>query len=79
MTPRTPETCPICGSPWKGGCQVPGEPLPLGLRVFYVCGASVSVQVAGGYCCNVTENHGSYHMLIKNCTNDETDVAPPGV
>lgn len=44
ILPLVPETCMICGAAWKGGCQVPGARFPKkGLRVFYDCGASLSV------------------------------------
>lgn len=56
-----PENCPICGSPWIGGYEIPDKPMKEGLRVFYECGCSVSI---------VQLNEG-YQLLIKNCQNDE--------
>lgn len=44
LLPRVPEHCLVCGAEWRAGCQVPGERFPkLGLRVFYVCGSTLSV------------------------------------
>lgn len=41
---KVPEKCLICNSKWIGGCQIPGYPFPKkGRRVFYECGASISV------------------------------------
>ena len=39
-----PEKCPCCGAKWSGGCQVPRKPMPDNARVFYNCGASLSIK-----------------------------------
>lgn len=56
---KTPKVCPCCGAPWRGGSQIPGEPLPLGARVFYRCGASLSIKE------NIDGN--ALILLFKNC------------
>lgn len=56
--PLVPDKCPICEHPYHGGTVVPGRRMGLGLRVFYTCGASVSVSDLGD---------GMFQMLIKNC------------
>jgi hypothetical protein len=44
ILPKVPETCMMCGAPWIGGCQVPGERFQkTNLRVFYGCGARLAV------------------------------------
>lgn len=68
------DTCPItnqtvpekslcCGSAWIGGHQLPGRLMKLGLRVFYKCGASLSVHDDLG--------DGAYFLLSKNCCDKE--------
>lgn len=43
--PLVPSNCPICGSEWYGGCQIPDAPFPkVGVRTFYRCGSKVSVN-----------------------------------
>ncbi len=60
VLPLVPEGCLFCGTPWKGGCQVPGKAFPaVGLRVFYGCGSSLSVWCDHG--------DGAVHLLAKNC------------
>lgn len=73
--PIIQDKCLICGAPWKGGCGKPGDRYPkLGLRVFYDCGASMSVvdrakellgheeYVDDGYC---------YFLRLKNCNSKD--------
>ena len=55
---KTPANCPICGSPWRGGHQIPPHQMTQGLRVFYECGASVSYKKI---------DDDTYQLLIKNC------------
>ena len=54
---NVPETCLVCGAEWKGGHEVPGKPMKSGLRVFYLCGASLSVTVY----------EEGYSLLLKGC------------
>lgn len=61
VLPLVPEACLFCGAAYKGGCEVPGKPFPkVGVRVFYECGASISVW------CDLGD--GAVHLLTKNCT-----------
>lgn len=77
--PLVPEKCLICGAPWLGGCAVPGTRYPrAGLRVFFRCGASMSIidrakELYGndpasaayeddGYC---------YFLRLKNCCSKD--------
>ena len=79
LLPRIPETCIICGASWKGGCERSGHRFPkLGVRVFYDCGASMSLidrakewadhenYVEDGYC---------YFIRFKNCNSRNSDWA----
>ncbi len=63
QTPRTPANCMICGAKWIGGHALPGEPMRGGLRVFYDCGASLSIH-------ETFPDDGSFKLLIKNCWCD---------
>ena len=75
--PFIPEKCQICGAPWIGGCGVPGKRYPkAGLRVFFDCGASMSVIDTAkewshrGY----TEEHDDgycYFLRLKNCNSKD--------
>ncbi len=56
---KCPEKCLVCGADWNGGSVKPGEPMGEGKRVFYECGASMSV----------TDGYG---VIIKGCKNDES-------
>lgn len=49
-----------CGSDYMGGHEVPGKPMKLGLRVFYRCGASLSVHHSAGF-------DRAWLLLSKNC------------
>lgn len=65
LFPKVPEKCFICDSIYIGGCALPGERFPKpGLRVFYDCGASLSIKQS-------EFNHNVYHLLFKNCWCDE--------
>jgi hypothetical protein len=62
---KVPEKCLCCGAGYAGGCQLPGEEFPLtGLRVFYKCGASMSIKEAHDY---------GYLILFKNCGKEAAD------
>jgi hypothetical protein len=63
LMPLVPETCMICGAKWMGGHERPGHRMRPGLRVFYDCGASLSVRE--GY------HEGAFHLLLKNCWCEE--------
>lgn len=75
--PLIPEKCLICGAPWIGGCGVPGARYPKpGLRVFFDCGASMSIIDTArewsdrGY----TEEHDDgycYFLRLKNCNSKD--------
>lgn len=49
-----------CGSDYLGGHEIPGKPMKPGLRVFYRCGASLSVHHNAG-------NDRAWMLLSKNC------------
>jgi hypothetical protein len=55
---RVPEKCLICGAEYRGGHALPNEKMEFGKRVFYDCGASMSVNA-------LDEN--TYQILYKNC------------
>ena len=59
-----PDKCLSCGSDWMGGCQLPGKPFPFGVRVFYNCGASMSVK-------KLSED--AFQILFKNCCAEFED------
>ncbi len=43
--PMTPETCPNCGSKYSGGGTGLGDEMVSDARVFYMCGASISLRI----------------------------------
>jgi len=55
---KVPSKCLICGSEYIGGHEWIAEPMKEGLRVFFKCGASMSVRVI---------MEGVYKILFKNC------------
>jgi hypothetical protein len=56
---KVPKKCLCCGAGYAGGCQRPGKEFPsIGLRVFYKCGASMSIKESHDY---------GYLILFKNC------------
>ena len=64
---KVPKNCLICGAEWIGGCAKPETPFPeTGLRVFYKCGASMSIKEDLG--------DGAYLILFKNCRNEKKDL-----
>jgi len=86
LIPKVPENCMICGAPWMGGCQVPGERYPRkGLRVFYRCGASLSVvdmekeihplykdPEPGQIALEMPEDY-CFFLRLKNCNSRNSD------
>lgn len=60
---KVPKKCLVCGSKYMGGAEWPNKPMRPSLRVFYDCGASMSLKVLA---------EGCYQILFKNCTNDES-------
>lgn len=58
---KVPKKCLICGAKWEGGHEVPNKSMKEGLRVFYICGGSMSVKIL---------NKGVYQILFKNCTKE---------
>ena len=60
---KVPKTCMVCDADWVGGCAEPGDEFPdVGLRVFYDCGASISIGENLG--------DGAYLVLVKNCGSE---------
>ena len=61
-----PRNCLVCGDKYLGGHELPDYPMREGLRVFYRCGASMSVKIL---------DEGVYQILFKNCqaTQKEKD------
>ena len=57
---KAPGVCLCCGGAYRGGHVLPGDSMKFGLRVFYDCGASLSVRESLG--------DGYYHLLLK-CPN----------
>lgn len=57
--PKVPKKCLGCGARYLGGHAWMGEPMKDGLRVFYKCGASLSIKENLG--------DGVYLLLFKNC------------
>lgn len=55
---KVPKHCLICGSDYMGGHELPDKPMREGLRVFYICGASMSMKML---------SEGVYQILFKNC------------
>lgn len=43
--PMTPETCPNCGAKLSGGATAPGDEMRPDARVFYMCGAAISLRI----------------------------------
>ena len=62
---KVPSGCLFCGAPWVDGSQVPGKKMKVGLRVFYKCGASLSVT---------NNDWGSNSIITKNCIKNEITV-----
>lgn len=58
-----PEKSLCCGSDYYGGHEVPGKKMKFGLRVFYRCGASLSVHTKA--------QDGAWLLLSKNCCKDD--------
>ena len=55
---KVPAQCLDCGADYSGGHAWKGEPMKAGLRVFYKCGASMSIRVL---------SEDTYLILFKNC------------
>jgi len=67
LTPlKAPSHCFICGSQYSGGHVLPGEKMKDGLRIFFGCGASMSVKILVP---------SVYSILFKNC-GSEYDAIP---
>ena len=60
---RVPQHCMSCGAGYTGGHQIPEQHMTLGLRIFYRCGASLSVAEDLG--------DGCYMLRFKNCSGLE--------
>lgn len=60
---RVPSKCLVCESRWTGGSQLPDKPFRgTGQRVFYKCGASMSIKEEFG---------NGYLILFKNCKKEK--------
>lgn len=68
MIPRVPATCLACGAAWTGGAGKPGDKMRFGRRVFYECGASLSIAGDADEQ-NILE--GAYLLLFKNCEGEK--------
>ncbi len=62
---KVPEKCLICGSEYMGGHETPSSIMREGLRVFYQCGASMSVKIL---------SDGVFQILFKNCQATNREV-----
>ena len=60
-----PEHCLFCGANWNGGHEIPGKEMKVGLRVFYECGASLSIKEEFPEGC---------FLLTKNCNKDDRGI-----
>jgi hypothetical protein len=65
---KVPEKCLCCKSKWNGGSAIPGDTMEIGLRVFFSCGASLSVAEDLGCGC--------YMLRFKNCQCEECRIIP---
>ena len=65
LLPKTPETCPKCGAKYSGGSTAPGDHMQPDMRVFYMCGASISLKDWG---------KDDPCVLLKNCSELEEPV-----
>jgi hypothetical protein len=64
MKIKVPEKCLYCGAGWRGGHEVPGKDMKVGLRVFYDCGASLAIS----------EKEDLFlRLLFKGCIKSEED------
>jgi len=59
---KVPKKCLYCGSEWIGGHEIPNKLMKPGLRVFYKCGASLSIRESNDIYCL---------LLFKNCGKQE--------
>lgn len=67
MTILVPAKCLRCGAKWIGGHEIPGKPMKFQARVFYRCGAQMSIKRWSEYGCDI---------LFTNCQggNDGKDT-----
>lgn len=66
---KAPAKCLVCGAKWAGGSCRPGERMKESYRVFYGCGASMSVKSP----LKEYDAISPYHILFKNCCSEETE------
>ena len=57
-----PKECPICCAKWYSGHAEPMTQMEEGLRIWFACGASLSVR-------SLDDEGYSYTILIKGCGN----------
>lgn len=62
MTILVPAKCLCCGAKWTGGHEVPGKPMKFRVRIFYDCGAQMSITRHSKYGCSI---------LFTNCQGKE--------
>ncbi len=57
---KVPRNCPVCNTGyWIGGFDFPGRSMIPGLRVFFTCGSSLSIELYPD------------RYLLKGCTYEE--------
>lgn len=76
---RCPLHCLVCGALYQGGHALPGAKMKEGLRVFFGCGASMSVKALDGEFVKIVEylTISPYQILFKNCCSEETNEQAP--
>jgi hypothetical protein len=57
-----PAVCLCCGASYQGGHELPGQPMKIGLRIFYECGCTISIK---------NNSPDSCLILCKNCLNEK--------
>lgn len=60
-----PDKCLICGARYIGGHATPKEAMSVGLRVWYECGAVMSIKPDA----QIFED--TYYLKIHNCSQGE--------
>lgn len=61
-----PNNCLKCGASWRGGHEVPGKKMKIGLRVFYKCFGSLCIQSI--------EHSTKYYLLIR-CGKENGNIS----
>ena len=64
LTIKVPGICLLCDAPYQGGHELPYHKMQKGLRIFYSCGASLSIKESNqDYCL----------LLFKGCGTHTKD------